>query len=66
MAGSTCVFLDACERCCNECIGDGRGISYCIDICGCNCDEFFDDIDCDPDVEDCDEEWEDEGEDYEW
>ena len=60
----TRVFLDVCEKCCDKCIEDGRELDYCIDICGCNCDELYDDIDY-LDDEECEEDWEDE-EDYEW
>jgi hypothetical protein len=62
----TQALLNVCVKCCDECVGEGHGILYCMDICGCNCDELFDDVDCDPDIEYCEEDWEDEGGDYEW
>jgi hypothetical protein len=52
--------LNACTKCCSACVEEGHGILYCMNMCGCNCDGLFDDVDC-PGEEYCEEGWEDYG-----
>jgi len=37
-------LLNVCEKCCDNCIGEGNDLLYCMDMCACNCDEFYDEV----------------------